>query len=449
MRRRLTIAVVALVAGALVVAGLGTLLLIRRSARNEARTELVRQATAIAEQADAASANNLAVLRRAMQLEGAVVVAIGPGGRSRDPLPSGVTEADLDVVRLRAGEVVTGGRGNLVFAAAPVVRPRAVLAVVLTQRVGGGESRAGAYLLLTGAASLTVAALVAGGLARRITRPLETAEAATRRIAAGDLAARVPVPDDTDPEAASLARSINTMAAALARSQGLERQFLMSVSHDLRTPLTSIRGFAEAISDGTATDTSRAARVIAAESRRLERLVGDLLDLAKLDARQFSLHPRPIDVCEVVRETAEGFERSAADAGVDIDVRVPDHALIADADPDRLAQIVANLVENGLKFAATRIEVTAAPVGDGALIAVTDDGTGIPADDLPRVFERLYQSTRTPARQLGSGLGLAIVAELVAAMGGRVEAMSRAEGGTRFAVSLSGSSSSSASSSTS
>ena len=448
MRRRLTIAVVALVAGALVVAGLGTLLLIRRSARDEARRELVRQAGAIAEQADAANAN-LAVLRRAMQLEGAVVVAVGPRGRSLDPLPSGLSEADLDVGRLRGGEVVGGTRGNLVFAAAPVIRPRAVLAVVLTQRTGGGERRAGAYLLLTGGASLAVAALVAGALARRMTRPLEAAEAATGRIAAGDLTARVPVPDDSDPEAASLARSINTMAATLARSQGLERQFLMSVSHDLRTPLTSIRGFAEAISDGTASDTPRAARVIAAESRRLERLVGDLLDLAKLDARQFSLHARPVDVCEIVRETADGFERSAEDAGIAVDVRVPDHALVADVDPDRLAQVVANLVENGLKFAVSRIEVTTAADGQGAIIAVTDDGPGIPSDELPRVFERLYQSTRTPARQVGSGLGLAIVAELVAAMGGRVDARSGADGGTRFTVALSGASSSSAASSTS
>ena len=444
MRRRLTVAVVALVAGALVVAGVGTLLLIRRSARDEARHELVRQATAIAEQADATSAPNLAVLRRALRLEGAVVVAIGPGGRSRDPLPEGITEADLAVPRLRNGEVVDGSRGNLVFAAAPVIRPRAVLAVVLTQRIGGGERRAGAYLLLTGAASLLVAALVGGWLARRITRPLETAEAATRRIAAGDLAARVSVPADSDPEAASLARSINTMAATLARSQGLERQFLMSVSHDLRTPLTSIRGFAEAISGGTATDAARAARVIAAEARRLERLVGDLLDLAKLDARQFSFHPQPVDVCEVVRDTVEGFERSAQEAGVAIDLRVPDHALVADVDPDRLAQVVANLVENGLKFAASRIEVRAAPDGDGATIAVTDDGPGVPTDDLPRVFERLYQSTRTPARQVGSGLGLAIVAELVSAMGGRVDALAGAKGGTRFSVSLSGASSSSA-----
>jgi two-component system sensor histidine kinase BaeS len=447
VRRRLTIAVVALVAGALVVAGLGTLLLIRRSARDEARRDLVRQAVAIADQADSTSARNLAVLRRAMRLEGAAAVAIGPAGRFFDPLPAGVVATDLDAARLRAGEVITGVHGNLVYAAAPIVRPRAVVAVVLTQRVAGGERRAGAYLLLTGAASLAVAALVAGWLARRITEPLETAEAATRRIAAGDLDARVPVPDDTEPEVASLARSINTMAANLARSQGLERQFLMSVSHDLRTPLTSIRGFAEAIGDGTAPDTGRAARVIASESRRLERLVGDLLDLAKLDARRFSLQVRPVDVVEVVRGTTEGFARAAEDAEITLDLRLPDYELVAEVDPDRLAQVVANLVENGLKFARTRIDVSAEAAGDGVAIAVSDDGAGIPAEDLPHVFERLYQSSRTPARQVGSGLGLAIVAELVGAMGGRVTATSSPEAGTRFVVEISGRSSSTASSS--
>jgi two-component system sensor histidine kinase BaeS len=316
------------------------------------------------------------------------------------------------------------------------------LAVVLTRKVGGGQSRAGAYLLLTGAASLAAAALVAGWLARRITRPLIDAEIATRRIAAGDLGARVPVPDGTEPEVASLAHSINTMAAGLARAQGLEQQFLMSVSHDLRTPLTSIRGFAEAITDGTATDPARAARVISSESRRLERLVGDLLDLAKLDARRFSFDVRPIDVCEVIADTAAGFEQAAGEAGVTLTVDVPPHAVVASADPDRLAQVVANLVENALKFASTRIDVSATPAGDGVVIAVADDGPGIPADDLPHVFERLYQSDRSPARQLGSGLGLAIVAELVEAMGGRVEAAPAQGGGTRLAVELNGSSSS-------
>ena len=442
MRRRLTIATVGLVAGALLVAGLGTLLLIRRSARDEARRELVSQAEAIAAQAEAASRPNLVVLRRALRLENAVAVGIGPGGRVLDPLPTGVEQDDLDAARLQGGQTVTGERGPLVFAAAPVVRPRGVIAVVLTQRVAGGEGGAGAYLLLTGGASLAVAALVAGWLAGRITRPLEAAEAATRRIAAGDLGTEVPVSDATEPEVASLARSINAMAAELARAQGLERQFLMSVSHDLRTPLTSIRGYAEAITDGTAKDVEQAARVIGAESRRLERLVADLLDLAKLDARQFSLHPQRLDVREVVAEAVEGLARAVAEAGLHLELDVPDRAVVLEVDPDRLGQVVTNLVENASKFATSRVDVRVADADDGVVLLVEDDGPGIPADDLGHVFDRLYQSARTPARAGGSGLGLAIVAELVGAMGGRVEA--RAGGGAQLVVTLSRSSSSSA-----
>jgi two-component system sensor histidine kinase BaeS len=399
----------------------------------------------IAAQADV---RDLQVFRRALRLEGATAVPVGPAGNPIGVLPKGVEADDLERDRLAAGEVLSGVRGGLAWAAAPVARPRGVTVVVLTQRVATGTGRAAAYLLVAGAATLAVAAAVANWLGRRITRPLEDAEAATRRIAQGDLTAHVPVPA-TEPEVASLARSINSMAASLERSRGLERQFLMSVSHDLRTPLTSIRGFAEAITDGTARDSKRAARVIAAESRRLERLVGDLLDLARLDARQFVLDVRDVDVAEVVADTADGFRRAAEVEELELAVTA-DGPIPARTDPDRLAQVVANLVENALKFARSRIEVSATAQGDDVVITVSDDGPGIPAAERPRVFDRLYQSDRTtPGRRIGSGLGLAIVAELVAAMGGRVTAAAGADGGTRVAVELSGSSSSSAAASSS
>src|SRR5207244_5317126 len=186
-----------------------------------------------------------------------------------------------------------------------------------------------------------VAAAVAANLGRRLTRPVRDAEEAARKIAAGDLAARVPEPADDD-ELTALIRSINSMAAGLERSRGLERQFLLSVSHDLRTPLTSIRGYAEALTEHKAKP-GRAAAVILSESRRLERLVGDLLELAKLDARRFSLDIRATDVCEVVTDAAEGFRPAAESADVRLVVDVPARtALVAAADPDRLAQVVAN-----------------------------------------------------------------------------------------------------------
>ena len=238
------------------------------------------------------------------------------------------------------------------------------------------------------------------------------------------------------------------MAAELSRHRSLERAFLMSISHDLRTPLTSIRGYAEAVAEGAADDEEsrrRAARIIEAEARRLERLVADLLELARLDAREFSLHVGPVDVAEVARHAALALEPAAREAGLQlvvgpggVGVSPEDDAgsVVAAADAERLAQVVANLVENALKYAAHTVEVTARGVPGGAEIAVADDGPGIDPEDLPRVFERLYTSRRQPGRKVGTGLGLAIVRELVTAMGGRVDVGPTPEGGTRFVVAL-------------
>ena len=437
MRRRLTLAIVGVVAGALVVAGLGSLVLVRRAAAGEARAELVRQAEALARGAEEARRPGVVgVLRQVLRLEGFAVVPMAPTGRLLSTPPAGVTEDDLGTDRLLGGETVSGVRGSVVYAAAPVRGPRRSVAVVLTRHVSG-MGPVGGYFALAAGLALLAAVIVADRVGRRIAEPLAQAEGATRRIAAGDLATRVPQVEGAYPELASLARSINAMTADLERARSLERQFLLSVSHDLRTPLTSIRGFAEAIADGVTPDSRQAAEVIGAEARRLERLVGDLLELANLEAQRFSLALSRVDAGEVVAHTAEGFRPAAAAAGVTLTVDVPEgEALHARADPERLAQVVANLVENALKFAHSRIDVAVGADDDGVVISVIDDGTGIHPADLPQVFGRLHQSGRgSPARQVGSGLGLAIVAELVAAMGGTVEARSE-PGATHLVVTL-------------
>ena len=244
------------------------------------------------------------------------------------------------------------------------------------------------------------------------------------------------------------------MAQSLEDSRARERNLLLAVSHDLRTPLTSIYGFAEAIKDGAIDDSGRAAEVIIAESRRLERLVGDLLDLTKLEARQLSISLRPTDVAEVVATTAEGFRPAAAKSGLQLTVRVggadvaaPEGLAAATsrrppvaADPDRLAQLLANLLENAITFARSTVTVSVNDEvsSEGCVVTVDDDGPGIAAGDLERVFERFYRADRGPNRQMGSGLGLAIVSELASAMGGRVRAESplTQEGGSRFIVTL-------------
>lgn len=424
---------VAVVTGALLLATVATLVVTRMEARTQVRHDLGDQARRLAQRIETVQRVGLAAVQVALRLEeGAVVCVEGAcGPRAGANIPAGLTADDLDVDELRQDRVVTGTRGDLVFAAAPAGRGDNLMAVVLTRRLDTTPTVVGPWFFVLVLLTALAAAAVAANLGRRLTRPLREAQSATGKIAAGDLSARVPEHPSDGEELAGLARSINAMAEGLERSRRLERQFLLSVSHDLRTPLTSIRGFADALAEGKAPDPAHAAGIISAEARRLERLVGDLLELAKLDARRFSLDVRSTDVAEVVTDTAEGFRPAADAAGVVLAVESQPGASAA-ADPDRLAQVMANLIENALKFAAGAIRVGSA----GVTAWVEDDGPGILDDDLPHVFEPFWQSSRVPARQVGTGLGLAIVAELVSAMGGTVRAERLAAGGTRMVVTL-------------
>ena len=461
MRGRLTAAILAVVAGALAVAGLGSVLLIRRAEANQTRAQLVTQAEAIAAQAgEVQKPSVLGLVRRTAQLASATFVIVGPaGGVSTAAIPAGLAAADLHPGLLVSGDIVSAVKGSLAYAAVPVelspadieravrlgargspldrAAARGATPVVVVTRTVPGPAGGGWYFGVTAAATLVVAALVADRLGRRITRPLKGVEQAAARIADGDLEARVDVDAADYPELTSLAGSINTMSESLARAKGLERQFLLSVSHDLRTPLTSIRGWAEAIADGAADDL-RAAHIISAEAGRLQRLVQDLLDLAKLDARSFSLRLRPVDVTGLVRSSVDGLAPTASEAGLSVVLDLPEAPARALVDPDRLSQVVSNLVENAYKFAQSTIRVGVSTGPDSVAVAVEDDGPGIPPEDLPHVFDRLYQSVRTPAREGGSGLGLTIVKELTEAMDGRVQVQSpcQTRGGTRVVVAL-------------
>ncbi|HEY3810345.1 MAG TPA: HAMP domain-containing sensor histidine kinase, partial [Acidimicrobiales bacterium] len=401
--------------------------------------------------------NLLVALKSTLRLEGSAVVALRPSGALFDPttprvkpaLPGGLVAANLDPAALLRGATVSGTKGGLVYAAVPyqsqvqiLGAPRDVVqVVVLTRSPPSALEGAGLWFVVASLVILLVAVAVAHRLGRRFIRPLEATQAVTSRIAGGDLDARVPDPPGTDPELGELAASVNAMATSLAQAKGAERQFLLSVSHDLRTPLTSIRGFAEAIEDGTVVDIPAAASVIASEAARLERLVGDLLALATLEARRFTLQLRPFDLAPAVATTAAGFAPAAAELGLSLVVdNGHPRAVMATADPDRLAQVTANLIENALRYATHEVRVATANGAGRSELWVSDDGPGIAAGDLPRVFERLFVSRPRADRPIGSGLGLAIVAELVEAMGGSVRAESPLgpQGGTRMVVSLPG-----------
>jgi two-component system, OmpR family, sensor kinase len=444
VRRRLIVTIVLSVVTALVLAGLGTLALSRLGARRYTEDELQRQVEVLADSLSEADGvfdlrdrpRLLGALRSALSLEGAGLVALPPVGPIEGVLPEGITLTDDDLAALRAGESVTGHERRLVYAAAVIQRGENRTVIVVSDRT---DIALGGTVVWFGLAALIVAAvgaIVATRLARTLTEPLRAAEDASRRIAAGDLAARVPdPPPGAHDEVADLSRSVNAMAETLERARGLEQQFLLSVSHDLRTPLTSIQGYAEALADGTAPDPVRAGEVILGESARLTRLVRDLLELARLDSRTFTFDPVPVELDDLVEACAEGFAPEAAASGVRITVDAA--AVVVRADADRLAQVVANLLENALKHTTSSVQVSVATDGFRARVSVDDDGPGIAAADLPHVFERLYVARHQPVRaEAGSGLGLAIVRELVVAMGGHVGAESSPAGGARLWVDL-------------
>jgi signal transduction histidine kinase len=441
VRHRLVLTITGAVVAALVLAGLGTLALAGIGARRYTEDELRRQVEAVTESLStddpligglADRPRILAVLRDVLHLEGVGLLNLRANGEVTGELPDGITLHPTELTALRAGETISGREGRLVYASATIDRAGTMTAIVLSDRTAIALGGTVLWFLLAAAAVIVLAVVIATRLARTLTGPLQRAGEVSRRIAEGDLSARVPDPPAgaTD-ELADLSRSINTMGEALERSRGLEQQFLLSVSHDLRTPLTSIQGYAEALADGTTTDAGSAGAVILAEARRLDRLVRDLLGLASLDARQFSLEETAVDLHDLVEACVEGFGPEALDAAVTVEVHTEPVRVVAD--PDRLAQVVANLLDNALKFARRRVVVRVAVVGTRARVSVDDDGPGIDPADRPHVFERLYVTRHRPARkESGSGLGLAIVRELVAAMGGSVGAEASEHGGAQL-----------------
>ena len=380
-----------------------------------------------------------AAFRRALRLDGIEIIVITRAGRVVGTPPPGVSLDALDPARLAAGQTQAGHNGSLVWVAAPVPSGPRTIVTVVTRRADTGLGVVWPWFLLASLLTLAVGAVAAVLVGRRLSRPVREADQAARLLADGQLQTRLREPPvgSTD-ELADLARAINTMAESLERSKGLEQQFLLSVSHDLRTPLTSIRGYAEAITDDATPDAKQAASIITREAKRLERLVADLLDLARLDARSFSLTFVPVDLGQMAVDAVHAFEPEAARHALHVGWTVPPQPIGVRADPDRLGQVIANLLDNARKFARSSIQVvvTSAPAG-WVELAVDDDGPGIAAEDLPHVFERLYVASYRPTRsESGSGLGLAIVRQLVEAMGGRVEAGRAPSGGARLTVLL-------------
>ncbi len=342
---------------------------------------------------------------------------------------------------LTTGSGAVEGVGPVVWAAVPLFGDRSpdglrwlVVAAPDRSTPRALEALLGA-LLVAGVVLVVVGAPLAWVLSRSVARPLGRLAAATGVMARGDLP--VVLPEEGPAEVAHATAAFNAMAAEVARSRAAQRSLIADLRHDLRTPVTVIAGFAEAIADGTLSGpgVGRAATSIAEEAGRIERMVGDLTLLTDPDGGDRALAIEPLDAGALVRETAARFAAAAEARDRRISVDAPAGPIGLSGDRTACERILANLAANALAHARAAIVLEAGPEDGGIVLAIRDDGPGIPAEILPRVFDRFFRGD--PARSgPGSGLGLAIVAELAAAMGGRAFAESPPSGGARVGVRL-------------
>jgi two-component system sensor histidine kinase BaeS len=291
-------------------------------------------------------------------------------------------------------------------------------------------------------AGMLGAALAGGLLARRIARPLTSAAAVAHRLADGERG--LPAPVNGPRETADIGQALNTLDQALARSENRQREFLLSVSHELRTPLTALQGYAEAMADGLIEpgQLPDVGRTLADETRRLDRFLHDLLDLARLEADDFRLDTASSDLTALVAEAAAFWTGPCARQGVDLRVEQPGPGpVVVDTDPFRVRQLIDGLVRNALRVTPSGkplVLAVRASAGGDARLQVRDSGPGLTDDDVRVAFDSgaLHERYRG-SRPVGSGLGLAIAHRLTGRLGGTITVEGHGpEGGAAFTVAL-------------
>jgi signal transduction histidine kinase len=292
-------------------------------------------------------------------------------------------------------------------------------------------------LLIGSAVGIAAAAIFGVFAARRVIRSLSTVRVATRQLAAGRY--DLPVPEPKEAELAELARDVNHLGAELAQTETRRVRLLGEVAHELRTPLTVIDGYVEAMIDGVLPTSPENLAQIGEETRRLRRLGEDLSALSKAEEGRLALQIVSADAGAVAQQAAERLRPQAEDAGVDLVVRPAVAALAVQCDPDRIAQVVTNLVGNALRATNSggTIWVTARSEAGQALIEVADDGIGLAPPQLAKVFERFYRVSGARIGESGSGIGLTISRGIARAHGGELSAASAGLGeGAKFTLSL-------------
>ncbi|MEI8308430.1 MAG: ATP-binding protein [Chloroflexales bacterium] len=293
-------------------------------------------------------------------------------------------------------------------------------------------------LLLSGGAAILVAVVVSLLISARIVTPVRHMLAASRRIAAGHYAERVPA-QGAD-ELAALAAQFNTMARELEATEQRRVALIGDVAHELRTPLSTIAGYIEGVLDGVVLPSDETWALMQDEVGRLVRLVRDLQELSRAEAKQIALHPSPMACASLIAQAVARLAPQYAEKGVDLVVAAPADLPTIEVDPDRMLQVLVNLLGNALRAtsAGGRVAATAQHTDEAVIVTVADTGIGIDAAHLPHLFERFYRVDPARSRGLGGhGIGLTISKSLVEAHGGQIWAASDGLGaGATFGFTL-------------
>jgi signal transduction histidine kinase len=292
-------------------------------------------------------------------------------------------------------------------------------------------------LLLTAAAAAVVALLLTLFLSRRILGPVEALTAAVRAMEQGDLSQRVHI--DSGDEVGDLARAFNSMAGSLARNEELRKNMVTDVAHELRTPLSNIRGYLEAMLDGVLAPDEKTLDSTYEEAILLNRLVDDLQELAMAEAGQLKLERSATDLTDVVDRVLRAMSPQAAEKRINLTAEFPADPPPVEIDSGRITQVLQNLLRNALAHTPEggSVRVSAEQTGNQVEVAVSDTGSGIPPEHLPQIFERFYRVDPSRTRATGgSGIGLAIARQLVEAHGGRIWAESEVGKGSTFRFTL-------------
>ncbi|MET0235926.1 MAG: HAMP domain-containing sensor histidine kinase [Kibdelosporangium sp.] len=437
---RITVLCLAVAGITALVAGLILFRLVNTTALDVTRRVLANQADVVAAQIVEQGGGLIGRRRVVDILDGQGIAVVGIGQRG---VVTGSPEA---VAAAEQAGAVNGGKvsetvesGGQTYLVEARDTPRGGFALV--QRPSSDQStvqRLIGNILLALGIGLLVATLAGVVLGRLLARPLRRTAQVAHTMRGGRRDLRVPV--EGPREVADVAGSVNELADALQRSESRQRDFLLSVSHELRTPLTAVRGFAESLADGvvTGSDAAEVGRTIEKEAQRLERLVNDLLDLARLSADDFRLDIAQVDLTGVAREAADVWSARCAREGVTFRAEIPGHTVLANTDSRRLRQALDGLLENALRVTPAGRPIVLS-LGPAPVFQIRDGGPGLSEEDYRVAFDRgaLYRRY-AGIRPVGTGLGLAIVHGLVTRMGGKIQAGPAPEGGARFTITLLG-----------